>query len=126
MHASNLTRELFGYPPLVHHPHSHHQADQALLGKSGGEAVRLVVHHTHNSEAKQWDETVVLALSGTARLLKAHLSEILTLKEGQAGEKQEFRGGGDCLAISIFMHLPTFHTPSPLPLRRLGRDDGDD
>lgn len=116
MHASNLTRELFGYPPLVHHPHSHHQADQALLGKSGGEAVRLVVHHTHNSEAKQWDETVVLALSGTARLLKAHLSEILTLKEGQAGEKQEFRGGGltGHFHIHAFTHIPhTFPPSSP-------------
>ncbi|KAK2078912.1 hypothetical protein QBZ16_002602 [Prototheca wickerhamii] len=70
---------------------SKEEADQALLGKSGGEAVRLVVHHTHNSEAKQWDETVVLALSGTARLLKAHLSEILTLKEGQAESASRWR-----------------------------------
>lgn len=97
MHAGNLTHELLRHPALIHHPlpPPHHQADQALLGKSGGEAVRLVVHHTHNSEAKQWDETVVLALSGTARLLKAHLSEILTLKEGQAGEKREYRRWGD-------------------------------
>lgn len=48
--------------------------------------MHLVVHHSHNSEAKQWDETVGLALSGMTRILRAHLAEIVVLVEGQAGE----------------------------------------
>lgn len=44
-----------------------------VLGKLRGESVKMLVHHSRNSEQKQWDETLVLALSGTGRLLRAHL-----------------------------------------------------
>ena len=36
----------------------------------------MLVHHSRNSEQKQWDETLVLAVSGMARLLRAHLATI--------------------------------------------------
>lgn len=44
-----------------------------MLGKLRGESVKMLVHHSRNSEQKQWDETLVLALSGMGRLLRAHL-----------------------------------------------------
>ena len=44
-----------------------------VLGKLRGESVKMLVHHSRNSQQKQWDETLVLALSGTGRLLRAHL-----------------------------------------------------
>jgi hypothetical protein len=33
----------------------------------------MLVHHSRNSAQKQWDETLVLALGGMGRLLRAHL-----------------------------------------------------
>ena len=38
----------------------------------------MLVHHSRNSEQKQWDETLVLAFAGMARLLKSHLPLLLT------------------------------------------------
>lgn len=48
-----------------------------LLGQSRGKEIRMMVHHSRNSEQKQWDETVVIALGGMARLLRAHLPAIV-------------------------------------------------
>ena len=53
------------------------QAESMLLGQSRGKEVRVMVHHSRNSEQKQWDETVVIALGGMARLLRAHLPAIV-------------------------------------------------
>ena len=36
----------------------------------------MLVHHSRNSEQKQWDETLVLAMSGMGRLLRVHLQTI--------------------------------------------------
>ncbi len=33
----------------------------------------MLVHHSRNSVQKQWEETLVLALGGMARILRAHL-----------------------------------------------------
>jgi hypothetical protein len=52
------------------------EAEAALLGKSKGEKVHLVVHHSRNTEQKQWDETVVVCLAGMSRLLRSHLQII--------------------------------------------------
>jgi C-terminal region of Mon2 protein len=48
-----------------------HQAE--VLGRLKGQSVTMLVHHSRNSAQKQWDETLVLALSGMARLLRAHM-----------------------------------------------------
>ena len=37
----------------------------------------MLVHHSRNSEQKQWDETLVLAVSGMGRLLRLHLTSIV-------------------------------------------------
>jgi hypothetical protein len=66
-------------PPLL-------QASSLLLGQSRGREVRVVVHHSRNSEQKQWDETVVIALGGMARLLRAHLPAIVGMDHHVASE----------------------------------------
>ncbi len=43
------------------------------------------MHHSRNSEQKQWDETVVIALGGMGRLLKAHLPAVVLLEGFPAG-----------------------------------------
>lgn len=43
------------------------------------------MHHSRNSEQKQWDETVVIALGGMGRLLKAHLPAVARLEGFPAG-----------------------------------------
>ncbi len=49
------------------------QAAVEILGKRRGEQMAMLVHHSRNSVQKQWEETLVLALSGMGRILRAHL-----------------------------------------------------
>ena len=56
------------------------QAQVEILGKVKGQSVAMLVHHSRNSEQKQWDETLVLALSGMGRLLRAHLTIIAPMQ----------------------------------------------
>lgn len=55
---------------------SKEEAEAALLGKSKGEQVRLVVHHSRNTEQKQWDETVVVCLVGMSRLMHSQFERM--------------------------------------------------
>jgi hypothetical protein len=48
-------------------------AAAAPPAKRGG--VVLLVHHSRNTAAKQWDETLVLCLSGLARVLRSQLAD---------------------------------------------------
>ncbi|KAK9811035.1 hypothetical protein WJX73_008056 [Symbiochloris irregularis] len=67
---------LFPLMRLVHQmtaSSSKEEAQAEILGKSKGEEVAMLVHHSRNSEQKQWDETLVLAISGMGRLLRQHL-----------------------------------------------------
>lgn len=64
---------------------SRQEAEAMLLGQSRGKAVRMMVHHSRNTEQKQWDETVVIALGGMGRLLRAHLPAIVSLERSAPG-----------------------------------------
>jgi hypothetical protein len=44
-----------------------------------GERVAMLVHHSRNSVQKQWEETLVLALGGMARILRAHLPTLVPM-----------------------------------------------
>ena len=55
---------------------SKEEAEAALLGKSKGAQVRLVVHHSRNTEQKQWDETVVVCLAGMSRLIHSQFERM--------------------------------------------------
>lgn len=39
----------------------------------------MLVHHSRNSEKKQWDETLVLALGGAAKVIRSYLGVLSTL-----------------------------------------------
>ncbi|KDD72064.1 hypothetical protein H632_c3928p0, partial [Helicosporidium sp. ATCC 50920] len=67
---------------------SREQAEAALLGSSRGRPVRMLLHHSRNSEQKRWDESVVVALNGMARLLRAHFPAILATR-GVGGAWEE-------------------------------------
>ncbi|KAL4423762.1 hypothetical protein ABPG75_001063 [Micractinium tetrahymenae] len=77
--------------PLLNHAYlmsataSRDEAESMVLGQSRGKEVRMMVHHSRNSEQKQWDETVVIALGGMARLLRAHLPAIVGMDRVAAG-----------------------------------------
>lgn len=87
-HGSRLSKEMWKvclwemlFPLLRYSFHmsvtsSKDEAEAALLGKSKGEDVHLVVHHSRNTEQKQWDETVVVCLAGMSRLLRSHMQTI--------------------------------------------------
>lgn len=60
-----------------------------------GKSVAMLVHHSRNSQQKQWEETLVLALAGMSRLLRTHLPLIVN--------------------SSSFPQVP-FHPSSPRPL----------
>ena len=51
-----------------------------MLGRLRGVSVKMLMHHSRNSEQKQWDETLVLALSGMGRLLRAHLPLLVPMQ----------------------------------------------
>lgn len=55
------------------------QAAAEILGKVRGERVAMLVHHSRNSVQKQWEETLVLALGGMARILRAHLAILVPM-----------------------------------------------
>lgn len=55
------------------------QAAAEILGKVRGERVAMLVHHSRNSVQKQWEETLVLALGGMARILRAHLPILIPM-----------------------------------------------
>lgn len=55
------------------------QAAAEILGKVRGERVAMLVHHSRNSVQKQWEETLVLALGGMARILRAHLPVLVPM-----------------------------------------------
>ena len=52
-----------------------HAATSTELGKDkdSGKAVMMMVHHSRDTAAKQWDETRVYALQGAARVMKVYV-----------------------------------------------------
>ena len=50
----------------------------------------MLMHHSRNTEQKQWDETLVLALAGASKVLRSFLPVIVKLQ----GFQQV--GGGAC------------------------------
>lgn len=50
------------------------------LGQDKGRAVMMLVHHSRNTEQKQWDETLVLSLNGMGRLLRSYLPVLSSLE----------------------------------------------
>eukprot|EP00878_Enallax_costatus_P026153 GHUV01028037.1.p1 GENE.GHUV01028037.1~~GHUV01028037.1.p1 ORF type:complete len:438 (+),score=131.56 GHUV01028037.1:185-1315(+) len=58
---------------------SSQEAAAVELGKEKGKSVLMLVHHSRNTEQKQWDETTVLSLNGLGKVLKANMTTILAM-----------------------------------------------
>lgn len=74
---------LFPLLRAVHHmsvTSSREETKGEVLGRLRGVSVKMLMHHSRNSEQKQWDETLVLALSGMGRLLRAHLPLLVPMQ----------------------------------------------
>lgn len=73
----------------------------------------MLVHHSRNSEQKQWDETLVLALNGTTKLLRSYLPVLATLEVwGKAWhELMQVSRPAMTLNPNPQPHKPYTHTP---------------
>lgn len=58
---------------------SSEESEALELGKEKGRSVRMLVHHSRNTERKQWDETLVLALNGITKIFKGYLPMLINL-----------------------------------------------
>ncbi|GIL51116.1 hypothetical protein Vafri_7207, partial [Volvox africanus] len=69
---------LFDLLLTIHRVSSTSSVEEAAaveLGKEkGGRSVVMLVHHSRNSEQKQWDETLVLALGGAAKVMRSYMA----------------------------------------------------
>jgi len=55
------------------------------LGTEGGRDVMMMLHHSRDTEAKQWDETWVLALDAAARLYRGFMPQLIGRRVFQSG-----------------------------------------
>ncbi|XP_057816566.2 uncharacterized protein LOC131029908 isoform X2 [Cryptomeria japonica] len=55
------------------------------LGMRGGKPVHMLIHHSRNTQQKQWDETLVLVLGGMSRLLRPFFPFLRTLDNFTTG-----------------------------------------
>ncbi|CAI5473000.1 unnamed protein product [Closterium sp. Yama58-4] len=58
---------------------SRDEAPGTEIGRQGGRSVMMLVHHSRNTAQKQWDETLVMALNGLARLIRAFFPLLHTM-----------------------------------------------
>lgn len=49
------------------------ECDGAVLGVENGQSVHMLVHHSRNSQMKQWEETLAIFINEIARLLRTHM-----------------------------------------------------
>lgn len=57
----------------------------------------MLVHHSRNSEQKQWDETLVLVIQGIGRLLRTFLPVLAQLPRISEGWEEVLRIAEDTL-----------------------------
>ena len=58
------------------------ECDGAILGVDKGQSVHMLVHHSRNSQMKQWDETLSIFIKEIARLLRTHLKVLFSIVRG--------------------------------------------
>ncbi|XAR64453.1 hypothetical protein NMG60_11024804 [Bertholletia excelsa] len=96
------------------------------LGTRGGKAVHMLIHHSRNTAQKQWDETLVLVLSGIARILRSFFPFLRTLSNFWNGwesllffvKSSIFHGSKEvavaaisCLQSTVVSHSPKGNLP---------------
>lgn len=55
------------------------ESEGVEIGREKGRSVMLLMHYSRNSERKQWEETMVLALNGLCKILRLYLPLLLGL-----------------------------------------------
>lgn len=61
---------------------SSEEAKPTVLGRDqGGKSVEMIVHHSRNSERKQWDESLVLTFNGLTKVLRSSLPSLIQLTD---------------------------------------------
>ncbi|XP_022155395.1 protein MON2 homolog isoform X2 [Momordica charantia] len=96
------------------------------LGTHGGKAVHMLIHHSRNTAQKQWDETVVLVLSGIARILRSFFPFLRNLRNFWSGweslllfvknsilngSKEVALAAINCLQTTVVSHSPKGNLP---------------
>lgn len=68
---------------------SSEEAKPTVIGKDqDGKRVEMIVHHSRNSERKQWDESLVLTFNGLGKVLRTSLPQLVSLHNfSEAWEK---------------------------------------
>ena len=49
------------------------ECDGAVLGVEKGQSIHMLVHHSRNSQMKQWEETLAIFVKELSRVIKTHL-----------------------------------------------------
>lgn len=65
----------------------------------------MLVHHSRNSQQKQWDETLVLVLHGMGRLLRNFLPLLMKLPRIEEGWDQTLRVVEDTLVNGTLLNV---------------------
>ncbi|XP_022932524.1 protein MON2 homolog isoform X1 [Cucurbita moschata] len=96
------------------------------LGTHGGKAVHMLIHHSRNTAQKQWDETLVLVLSGIARILRSFFPFLRSLRNFWSeweslllfvknsilnGSKEVALAAINCLQTTVISHSPKGNLP---------------
>ncbi|GIL75246.1 hypothetical protein Vretifemale_5026 [Volvox reticuliferus] len=93
---------LFDLLLTIHRVSSTSSVEEAAaveLGKEkGGRPVVMLVHHSRNSEQKQWDETLVLALGGAAKVMRSYMAVLSGLDVWTTAWEQLMQLLGELLA----------------------------
>lgn len=98
------------------------------LGTRGGKAVHMLIHHSRNTAQKQWDETLVLVLSGISRLLRSFFPYLKSLRNFWSGweslllfvknsilngNKEVALAATSCLQTPVLSHCAKGNLPMP-------------
>ncbi|XP_057962995.1 uncharacterized protein LOC131154318 isoform X2 [Malania oleifera] len=98
------------------------------LGTRGGKAVHMLIHHSRNTIQKQWDETLVLVLSGISRILRLFFPFLRSLNNFWSGwesllhfvensilngSKEVALAALNCLQTTVISHSSKGNLPLP-------------
>ncbi|XP_038879345.1 protein MON2 homolog isoform X2 [Benincasa hispida] len=137
-HGQKLSGRIWGtciwdyvFPILDHASHmaatsSKDEWQGKELGTHGGKAVHMLIHHSRNTAQKQWDETLVLVLSGIARILRSFFPFLRSLTNFWSGweslllfvknsilngSKEVALAAINCLQTTVVSHSPKGNLP---------------
>ncbi|CAI5510954.1 unnamed protein product, partial [Closterium sp. Naga37s-1] len=95
---------------------SRDEAPGTEIGRQGGRSVMMLVHHSRNTAQKQWDETLVMALNGLARLIRAFFPLLHTMDNFREASKAASFISMFSFTLLHQLSLCSSQTASPCPL----------